>query len=219
MLTLGDRTVNNCLEVVDSISDIGLKHIGFKDVGVDFDTLKILTCRIKAAGAVAYVEVVSTTEDSIRKSIAAAAALGVDRVLGGQNVAFAQSALKDVGAGYYPFPGKPAGHPTRLGGLAADIERDAANARAAGCPGVDLLAYRATEADPIALIKAARRGLGEDGYLIVAGSIDSRDRVEDSMDAGADAFTIGTAIFDESFMPGVKTVRGQCEAVLRMLNP
>ena len=219
MLTQGDKTVANCLEIIDSIKDIGLQHIGFKDVGVDFATLKTLTRRIKSSGAVAYVEVVSTTPDSIKASIAAAAALGVDRVLGGQHVAFAMEQLKPVGASYYPFPGRPVGHPTQLGGEAEDIERDTAAALAAGCPGVDLLAYRAIDADPVALIKAARRALGDHGYLIVAGSVDGRERVEEAADAGADAFTIGTAIFDGSFIPGVRTVRGQCEAVLRMLNP
>ena len=219
MLTQADKTVRNCLEIFDLIRDIGLKHVGFKDIGVDLETLSKLTQKIRDAGAISYVEVVSTTPESVQASIASAAALGVDRVLGGQDVAFASASLRRTGAGYFPFPGRPMGHPTRLGGLPEEIERDASAAREAGCPGVDLLAYRATEADPVELIKSARRGLGKDGYLIVAGSIDSKDRVEEAYDAGADAFTIGSAIFDGSFAPGIMSVRGQCEAVLRMLDP
>ncbi len=46
MLTLGDQTVENCLEVFDSISDAGLKHVGFKDIGVDRATLAELQGRI-----------------------------------------------------------------------------------------------------------------------------------------------------------------------------
>jgi len=215
MLTDHDRTVPNCLEVFDEVAGLGLKHIGFKDVGVDATTLKALARRIKASGALAYVEVVSTTAETIRRSIQTAAGLGVDRVLGGQETTFALESLTESGAGYYPFPGRPTGHPTRLGGSPADIERDCAKARSAGCPGVDLLAYRATEADPLDLIRAARRGLGDEGYLIVAGSISSAERVRAVGAAGADAFTVGTAIFDGSFAPGVKGIKAQCEAAMR----
>jgi hypothetical protein len=218
MLTQGDRTVPNCLEVFEEIAGLGLTHVGFKDVGVDTQTLKMLTTRIKASGAIAYVEVVSTSPDTIRRSIAASAALGVDRVLGGQELTFALESLKNNRTGYYPFPGRPEGHPTRLGGTAAGIEGDCERARTAGCPGVDLLAYRATEAQPIELIRAARRGLGGDGYLIVAGSISTPERIKAIGAEGADAFTIGTAIFEESFAPGAKGVKAQCEAVLKVLG-
>lgn len=218
MLTNQDRTVGNCLEVIESISDIGLMHIGFKDIGVDHSVLASLTKKIAAHGAISYVEVVSTTPASIRASIVAAARLGVDRVLGGQDVAFAIQSFKADGPTYYPFPGRPVGHPTQLGGSADDIEADCRRARDAGCPGADLLAYRATEAEPRALIRAARRGLGDDGYLIVAGSIDSTDRITEAKDAGADAFTIGSAIFENRFAAGVTGVRGQCEAVLRAIG-
>jgi len=218
MLTHKDRTVPNCLEVMAEIAEVGLTHVGFKDVGVDLATLKQLTAAIRQSGATSYVEVVSTSPDTIRRSIAAAAELGVDRVLGGQDIAFAQANLTEKGIGYYPFPGRPEGHPTKLGGSQKDIEDDCAHATRLGCPGVDLLAYRAVEDDPLKLIRAARRGLGPEGYLIVAGSIDSPDRIRAVADAGADAFTIGSAIFEEGFAPGVKGLKGQCEAVLKALG-
>ena len=34
MLTHHDKTVQNCLDVYDSLAGIGLRHVGFKDVGV-----------------------------------------------------------------------------------------------------------------------------------------------------------------------------------------
>ncbi|QIG46551.1 hypothetical protein G5V57_01510 [Nordella sp. HKS 07] len=215
MLTHHDKTVQNCLDVYDTLSGIGLKHVGFKDVGVDKATLKELTRRIKADGCIAYVEVVSQTPESIRQSITTAAELGVDRVLGGQDIKLAMDTFKTGGPSYYPFPGKPTGHPTKLGGTAADVETDCRNAVASGCPGVDLLAYRATDADPLDLIRAARRGVGDDGYLIVAGSIDSPARIKAVAAAGANAFTIGSAVFEEVFAQGIKGVRDQCKAVLR----
>ena len=47
MLTRNDRTVVDCMEVLESVSSLGLKHIGFKDVGVPTKTLKALTTAIK----------------------------------------------------------------------------------------------------------------------------------------------------------------------------
>jgi len=213
MLTNHDRTVPDCMEVLESIADMGIAHIGFKDVGVDFGTLGALTERIRALGATVHMEVVSTTSESICASMDAARALGVDRVLGGNHVAYAAKVLRPAGIAYYPFAGRPLGHPTRLGGTPRNIARDCSAARDAGCPGVDLLAYRAFEADPVALVRAARHSLG-DGELIVAGSIDSPARIRAMAEAGADAFTIGTAVFDGTFAPGRRGPRGQCAAVL-----
>ncbi len=214
MLTNGDKTVGNCLEVFEEVRDTGVSHIGFKDIVVSPNTLSAVARRIRDSGAISYIEVVSTTSDAVRESIETAADIGIDRVLGGQDVDFALAALEGAGASYYPFPGRPLGHPTILQGSPEDITADCERFRAAGCPGVDLLAYRASEADPLDLIRAARAGL-DDGYLIVAGSIDSPERIRAIAEAGADAFTIGTAAFDNVFAPGGTTVAYQCREILR----
>ncbi|NQV43348.1 MAG: hypothetical protein HQ501_00485 [Rhodospirillales bacterium] len=214
MLTHGDKTIDNCLEVFDEIKNTGVTHIGFKDIGVDKDTLSTLARRIKDAGSICYLEVVSTTLEEVQESIKTAVEIGIDRVLGGQDVEYALSALNGSAATYYPFPGRPIGHPTNLEGSPKDIESDCARYRAAGCPGVDLLAYRATDSDPLDLIRAARAGL-DDGYLIVAGSIDSPKRIAAIAEAGADAFTIGTAVFDNAFASGGNTISYQCQEILK----
>jgi hypothetical protein len=200
MLTRGDKTVEDCLEVLEQIAPLGLGHVGFKDVGVEPRTLQALTDRIRAMGATSYMEVVSETPEACLRSATVARDLGVDRLLGGTDVARINDILAGTSTSYFPFPGFPAGHPTKLGGVAADVTAHCQSFRAAGCAGADLLAYRATEADPLDLVRAARRGIG-DGYLIVAGSITSRERIKAVADAGADAFTIGTAVFDGSYNP------------------
>jgi putative N-acetylmannosamine-6-phosphate epimerase len=81
-----------------------------------------------------------------------------------------------------------------------------------GCAGVDLLAYRATEADPLELVRAARRG--SDGILLVAGSVHTPAQIRNLAAAGVDAFTIGSAVFDGSFAPRLGTLRSQLRAVL-----
>ena len=86
------------------------------------------------------------------------ATLGVDRILGGTDLEAATRILGDLSR-YFPFPGRPVGHPTRLEGSAALVAEHSRAARAMGCGGVDLLAYRATEADPLDLVRAARAAL------------------------------------------------------------
>ncbi len=213
MLTRRDRTVEDCLDVFELIRSLGLKHVGFKDVGVDFRTLAELTRRIRAGGATVYMEVVSTSPEAALQSVRSALELGVDRLLGGTRLDEVMPLIEDSKIAYYPFPGFPEGHPTRLGGTPADIEQHCRSFMARGCAGADLLAYRATEADPVELVRAARRGLGE-GRLIVAGSIDSAERIRAMAEAGADAFTIGSAVFDGSYSPHKGSILSQLADVL-----
>jgi hypothetical protein len=213
MLTRGDKTIADCLELFATIAPVGLRHVGFKDVGVPFETLRALTAAIRSSGATCYMEVVSETPEACLASARVARELGVDCLLGGTQVAAIQSLLQGTPTRYFPFPGRPSGHPTKLGGTPAEVEADCRAFMAEGCGGCDLLAYRATEAEPLELVRAARRGLGT-GHLIVAGSITSRERIRAVAEAGADAFTIGTAVFDGSYSPTKGSILSQLADVL-----
>lgn len=198
MLTRQDRTIADCLHVLDLIRPLRLRHIGFKDVGVDKKTLATLADRIRGEGAMSYMEVVSTSPADTLNSARIAVELGVDRLLGGTDVQRIKDILKDCRTEYYPFCGFPSGHPTKLGGSPQQVEEHCRNFVEQGCSGTDLLAYRTTSADPIELVKAARRGLGK-ARLIVAGSVSTSRQIADLGQAGADAFTIGSAVFDGSY--------------------
>jgi hypothetical protein len=211
MLTRRDRTIADAEAVACAALELGIRHIGFKDLGASGETMRALVDTIRASGGTSYMEVVSTTPDAIARSLATGRALGVDRILGGTDLAAAQRELANL-AGYFPFPGRPVDHPTRLCGSPELVAEHTRAARALGCGGVDLLAYRATEADPIDLVHAARRALG-DGLLIVAGSVNSPRQIQALAAAGADAFTIGSAIFDGSFSPNRIDFRGQVEDI------
>ena len=217
MLTHGDKTIPNCLEVLDEVLPLGLTHIGFKDVGVAPEVLKALTDRIKAAGATSYMEVVSETPEACLQSARVAATLGVDRLLGGTEIDAITPLISETDIDYFPFPGYPVDHPTKLKGGPDDIAAHCRDFMAKGAAGVDLLAYRATEADPIALVQAARAGLNG-GELIVAGSISRPDQIVALKDAGADGFTMGTAVFDNVFAPECDGNAAQVEAVMRCLQ-
>lgn len=94
------------------------------------------------------------------------------------------------------------------------MERQCSAFAAQGCAGADLLAYRATDADPIEVVRAARRGLGPQRRLVVAGNIDTMDRLRAIAAAGADAFTIGSAIFAGTYSPQKRSVISQLADVM-----
>ena len=148
MLTRSDETIVDCLETWDAVEGVGLRHAGFKDVGVDIATLFELNKRMQAAGVTTYLEVVSTSAEGCLQSSRAAVEIGVDRLMGGTQVDETLRIIEGRDIDYLPFPGLPVGHPTRLGGDAELIERHCKEFESRGCAGVDLLAYRATEADP-----------------------------------------------------------------------
>jgi len=210
MLTCADRTVEDCLAVLDRVAGLGLKHVGFKDIGQPEPVLAELNRRIKATGATSYLEVVSLSTESARSSARAAMRLGVDRLMGGDDPG---AVIEETGGRlpYYPFVGRPEGHPTALRGGAEDIAEGCRQAQALGCAGVDILAYRAVDADPEALIRAAR--ICVTGTLLVAGSIASPERIRGLKAAGVDAFTMGSALFEGRFSPG-KDLREQVRDVL-----
>ena len=212
MFTRDDQTVEDCLEVADYVVEIGVKHLGFKDIGVARETLVALNERIRASGGISYMEVVSTTSEACLNSARSAREIGVDRLLGGTEAEAMLEVLVGSGITYYPFAGRPEGHPTQLGGTPEQVAADCRRFEALGCAGVDLLAYRATEAEPLALVRAARRAL--EGELIIAGSVGTPARVRELAEAGVDAFTVGSAAFDGSFSPRKGSLRSQLSDIL-----
>jgi hypothetical protein len=213
MLTRSDETIVDCLETWTAIASVGLSHAGFKDVGVDIETLIELNRRMQADGVTTYLEVVSTSPDDCLKSAQAAVAIGVDRPMGGTQVAEMMAIIAGTGIQYLPFPGVPVGHPTALGGDPDLVHQQCRAFDEMGCGGVDLLAYRATEADPIELVRAARRGTS--GYLVVAGSVSTAEQIDALRGAGADAFTVGSAVFDGSFSPNKGLLTSQLRDVMQ----
>ena len=215
MLTRDDATVANALDLVETVRPLALRHIGFKDVGAEPETLRRLAAGIRQAGASVWMEIVSTSHDGELASIALGRDLGVDFLMGGVAAEDGVRLLQGSPTRYLPFAGRPVGHPTKLGGAAHEVEAHCRAFAALGCAGVDILAYRATEAAPLDLVAACRRGFGDKGKVVVAGSIDCAERIAAVRAAGADAFTIGTAAIDGSYAPGAGPLEAQLRAVLR----
>ncbi len=212
MLTRDDQTVVDCLDLVEELADVPLEHIGFKDVGVDTATLRALHTALRERGAETYLEVVSANRETALQSARMGRDLGVDWLMGGTWVDETLEILADSDTKYLPFPGAPTGHPTVLGGTAEQIAADTARFEQSGAAGVDLLAYRASDGDPLGLVAAARAA--GTGRLVVAGSIGHTSQIRALADAGADAFTIGQAALSGAYNPRRGTLRGQLNEIL-----
>jgi hypothetical protein len=212
MLTHHDRTVDRPLDVYRDIRGCGLRYVGFKDIGATPAELREVCDQAHADGLEVMLEVVSTTREDELRSIAAAAEIGVDWVLGGTHPRAGLEVLAGSKARYCPFPGTIVGHPSVLHGEIAEIAESARAITALdGVYGLDLLAYRHPTADVAELTRAVVQASA--GPVIAAGSVASVEQIATLDAAGAWGFTIGGAIF-EGGLPGGPAIDGQIRAVL-----
>ena len=157
----------------------------------------------------------STTREAELRSIALGRDLGVDCLMGGVHV---EEALRILAGLARPViclsPASRAAIRRGSAGRRAEVEAQCRAFARQGCAGVDILAYRATEAEPLDLVAACRRGFLDFGAVVVAGSVNSAERVAALRAAGADAFTIGTAAIECAYAPGAGPLAAQLKAVL-----
>jgi hypothetical protein len=218
MLTQGDITVPNARQILDSVADLGLSYVGFKDLGLPATEQQALAADIRAAGAEAMIEIVSETASDEARSLGTAADLGVQWVLGGTAIDTATRILAGSAIRYCPFPGRPFGHPTRLPGPADSIVESARMLAATpGVHGLDLLAYRfdGEGAD------LARRVVDAVSVpVIAAGDVDSAARIRALQVTGVWGFTIGSAIVEGSLQMTAdgRDPRSLITAVLQFLR-
>ena len=198
MLTRNDRTLDDAHGHLQDAITSGIRHIGFKNVGLSTSALKELSSSIRACGASVYLEVVSLDEASEVASAQIALSLEVDYLLGGTRPEAVLPVIRGSAIEYYPFAGTIVGHPSRL---VSSFEDTVANSKAltdiAGVDGIDLLAYR-FDGDAAALIANVCARVAPK-RVIVAGSIDRAERIAAVVRGGAAAFTVGTAALDGKF--------------------
>lgn len=198
MLTRDDVTVADARERLPQALAAGVRHIGFKDVGLATGEMVALAAEIRSGGAALYLEMVSLDAAGEAAAARAALACGVDVLMGGVRPDVVEPIIAGAPIRYFPFPGEIQGHPSRLVGDIESIARSAGELAArGGVHGLDLLAYR-FEGDVPALIRAVCRAAAGKP-VVVAGSIDCDERIAAVAEAGAAGFTIGTAALDGAF--------------------
>lgn len=199
MLTNNDQTVENAVELFESLKDSPVQHWGFKDVGLARDEMEKLVRNMKAAGKTTYLEVVSLSEDEGLSGANLALSCGFDILMGTVFFDSIHALLKDSPVKYYPFIGHVHSHPSILDGEIGDIAQETKMLEAKGLEGFDLLTYRYT-GDAPELLKAVVKAI-QIAPVVSAGSIDTFDRIAEVRDTGAWGFTIGTAFFEKKFVP------------------
>jgi 2,4-dienoyl-CoA reductase-like NADH-dependent reductase (Old Yellow Enzyme family) len=199
MLTHNDKTVQNAIELFDTLKDSPVQHWGFKDVGLGRDEMERLVRLMKSAGKTTYLEVVSLSEDEGLSGADLALSCGFDILMGTVFFGSIHALLKNSPVKYYPFIGHVHDHPSILDGKIEDVAKEAESLEAKGVDGIDLLSYRYT-GDAPKLLKAVVQATKK-MPVVSAGSIYTYQRIAEVRDTGAWGFTIGTAFFEKKFVP------------------
>lgn len=198
MLTYNDETVQDALEVFTKCSDLPCEYWGFKDIGLPLEKMKQLVATMKAAGKTTFLEIVSLTEKECLNGARVAVDCGFDYLMGTVFYNGVFEYLKDKAIKFLPFCGKVTGHPSVVEGTIQEAVEDGKKLEQIGVDGFDLLAYRYV-GDPEQLAREFIAGVKLP--VVIAGSIDSFDRLDIVKELNPWAFTIGTAFFDKKFVP------------------
>lgn len=213
MLTHEDRTVKNGLEVFEGCKDLPIEFWGFKDVGLEKDKMKELIGAMKKAGKTTFLEVVSYSEEECMAGAKTAVDMGFDILMGTvyHKSVFDYLSRQDIK--FMPFCGKVYGSPSVLEGTFDEIIADAQDLLDKGVDGIDLLAFRHKEGAALAeeYCKRIKKP------VVIAGSINSPERIAFVNRINPWAFTMGSALFDENFAPG-ESFRRNLEIVLECMN-
>ena len=198
MLTHHDETVPDALELFHRTKECPVTHWGFKDVGLSPKEMQPVVKAMKDAGKSTFLEVVSLSEKEGLEGARLAVELGFDILMGTVFFPSIAEYLKDKPVRYYPFPGHVHSHPSILDGTIDEIVSHACELEKNGVHGLDLLTYRFTgnASNLLAEVVQATKI-----PIISAGSIASFERIREVWNAGAWGFTIGSAFFDQQFVP------------------
>lgn len=197
MLTHHDVTVSNAIELFEQSKHLAVQHWGFKDVGLPPGPMKELVRRMKEAGKVTYLEVVSLSEEEGLRGAQIGVQAGFDILMGTVYFDSIHEYLKDKAVKYYPFPGHVHSHPSILDGTIEEIVNHAQQLETKGVDGMDLLAYRYV-GDARQLLKEVVAATNVP--IVAAGSVASLQRIAEIWEAGAWGFTIGGAFFEGKFV-------------------
>lgn len=217
MLTKDDATVADALEVYDQIRPLDrLRYVGFKDVGLPTEDLRVLTERMHDDGRTVMLEVVSESMDDEIQSVRTGLDIGVDWILGGTHAEEVAPLVAGSGVRYCPFPGTVVDHPSKLRGSIGEIVDSAR--RLAAMPevgGLDLLAYR-YDGDVATLVREVVAAV--EVPVLAAGSVRDDAQIRLLAEAGVWGFTIGGAVFEGQLPPADTSVPGQISHVLDLLE-
>jgi hypothetical protein len=219
MFTLNDMTVTDALDYFEQVKDLQVDYFGFKEIGLEPEKMQELTRRIQKAGFESVLEVVEYDEKSILGPAQMAVDMGFDYLMG---TIYFPSIWDIVGKGkdkkikYFPFFGNIYDRPSILDGTIDELVGEAKKLEALGADGFDLLLYRYKY--PEKIDELISRVVKEVKVPVVsAGSINSWERLQATIDQKVWGFTIGGAFFEKKFVPN-GSYRDNVKAVVDYLK-
>ncbi|MHB1275137.1 MAG: beta/alpha barrel domain-containing protein [Candidatus Humimicrobiaceae bacterium] len=219
MFTLNDMTVPDALDYFEQIKDLPVDFFGFKELGLEPQKMQELNNRIHSAGFKSFLEVVEYDEDKILGPAQQAVDMGFDYLMG---TIYFPSIWDIVGKGankkinYFPFFGKIYDRPSVLDGSIEEIVAEGKKLIEEGADGFDLLLYRYKYPEKIdELISRVVKEVN--APVVSAGSINSYERLQATIDQKVWGFTIGGAFFEKKFAPE-GTYRDNVKAVVDYLK-
>lgn len=216
MFTLNDVTVPDAIEYFKQVRDLPVDYFGFKEVGLSQDNMQKLNGMIHDSGFKSFIEIVEYEEDKILGPARQAVKLGFDFLMGTVYYPSVMDIVNDSNLKYFPFCGNIYDRPSILDGTIEEIVEDAKRVEAAGVDGFDILAYRYKY--PKKIDSLVRKLVEEIKVPIVsAGSINSFERLQATVDQGVWGFTIGGAFFEKKFVAD-GSYRDNVAAVLEKLK-
>ncbi|MBQ9719874.1 MAG: hypothetical protein IJV64_04185 [Oscillospiraceae bacterium] len=202
MLTYNDRTVENAPEIFEACKASKAELWGFKEEGLAPEKMQALFRRMQDCGKQTALEVVAYTEAECMRGAALAAACGCDILMGTIYSDAIRDFCRENDLKYMPFVGEVTERPSILNGTAEGMIAEAKRYLERGVYGIDLLGYRYT-GDAAALNRAVVAGV--DAPVVIAGSVNSVERLREVKQTGAWGFTIGSAFFDGCFGDDIRS--------------
>ena len=213
MLTLNDQTVEDAIDVFEECKDLPIDDWGFKNVGISLEERIRLAQLMKEAGKNTYIEDVLNEEKDMLEMAKFAAENGINNICG-RYYDSVNKYIKDKNIKYFVSSTMSFGCPVMLRGSVDEIVKQLKSYEQKGVEGFCIGAYR-HESSPEELIQGMVRELN--GKIMIAGSIDSKERMTYVNDAGCFGFTMGSAIFNSKYLPN-GNFRENLIEVLKMME-
>ena len=197
MLTLNDVTIKNAIEVFESCKDLPIDNWGFKNVGISIEERIELARLMREANKNIFLEDVLNEEKDLFEMAEFAVNNGVKNICG-RFYDSVNNYISDKNITYFASSTMSSGSPVMLRGPVNEIINQLKGFEKKGVEGFCIGAYR-HESSPEELIQGMTKELK--GKILIAGSINSKERMAYVNEAGCYGFTMGSAIFNHKYKP------------------
>lgn len=201
MLTHNDKTIDNAWQVFDECRHSQAQFFGMKDGTFNASQMKAIFDYMKQCNKTTVLEVVQYDEIGSLEGAKLAVACQVDILMGTCFFDSVNEYCKAHQLKYMPFVGEIYGRPSILNGTTESMLAQIDFYQQKGVYGIDLLGYRYVgNAELLNQTLVSQSQLP----IVIAGSIDSVQKLDAMKHISPFAFTIGSAFFERKFGDNLK---------------